>query len=94
MDKAAKKALKNQYKQNAVNQFLSSLPMSVNLFRSLFDFLDNQINKDAGSDFSYTKQFCITHGTNYEVLKNWLIENGAANDNEVLWNIEEKFGEG
>lgn len=92
-NKDAKKALKNQYKQKAANNFLKSLPMTVSLFKGLFDFLDKQINDETETDFDLTMQFCIDNEVNFEILKNWLIENGAGDDTEILWNIEEKFKE-
>ncbi len=86
-----KKALKNQYKQQQLDEFRQSLPMPVVLFKQLFDFLDENIDEEGETDFSLTQHFCVENGIDFELLKNWLVENGAGDDSEVLWNLEEQF---
>lgn len=43
MDRTANKLLKNKYKEQNQKEFESSLPISRELFESLFDFLDEQL---------------------------------------------------
>jgi hypothetical protein len=90
-EKDNRKVLKNQYKQQQLEDFRQSLPMSVVLFRQLFDFLDENLDEETGTDLSFTQQFCIDKGIDFDVLRSWLIENGGGDDSEVLWNIEERF---
>ena len=91
-DKDNKKALKNQYKQKQSEVFQQSLPMSATLFEQLFGFLDENIDEGTGTNFTLTQQFCDENGIDFEPLRNWLIENGAGDDSEVLLNVEEQFG--
>lgn len=86
-----KKALKNQFRQQELDSFQQSLPMSVDLFEQLFDFLDKNLDQETDANFSFTQQFCVENEIDFELLRNWLVENGAGDDSEVLWNIEEKF---
>ncbi|SOD81683.1 DUF2695 domain-containing protein [Spirosoma fluviale] len=86
-----KKALKRQYKQQQLDEFRQSLPMSVVLFEQLFDFLDKNLDEESVADFNLTQQFCIENEVDFEPLKNWLVGNGTGDDSEVLWNLEEQF---
>ncbi|GAB4030352.1 hypothetical protein [Spirosoma jeollabukense] len=86
-----KKALKSQYKQQQLDEFRQALPMSVVLFELLFDFLEENLDEEAETGFNLTQQFCIENEVDFELLKNWLVKNGAGDDSEVLWNIEEQF---
>lgn len=90
-DQNKKKALKNQFKQQEADSFQQSLPISVDLFEQLFDFLDENLDQGTDADFSFTQQFCVENGIDFELLRSWLIANGAGDDSEVLWNVEEKF---
>ncbi|MBN8826565.1 MULTISPECIES: DUF2695 domain-containing protein [unclassified Spirosoma] len=90
-EKDKKKALKNQFKQQELNAFRQSLPISVDLFEQLFDFLDEHLDQETGVDFSLTRKFCDENDLNFATLQAWLIQNGAGDDAEVLWNVEEQF---
>ena len=88
-----KRLLKNLYNKKKINEFQQSLPILIALFKQLFEFLDINIEKEKEQSFTLTQRFCSEHNIDFEVLKVWFIENGAGDDIEVLWNIEEKFDE-
>ena len=90
-EKDKKKALKNQFKQQELNSFQQSLPMSVDLFGQLFDFLDEHLDQETGANFRLTQQFCAENDIDFATLQAWLIEHGADDDAEVLWNVEEQL---
>ncbi len=92
MDKEKKKMLLQQYKENQKNAFLNSLPMSVEDFKKLFDFLDES-EDDCENSFNQTLQFLNTIECDFDAVLRWLAENGGGCDCEVLYNIEEIFEE-
>lgn len=85
-----KKAFKNYYKRQLLDEFRQSMPISVFLFKQLFDFLEENLGEEK-TDFSLTQQFCAESGIDFNPLRNWLVENGAGDDFEILWNVQEQF---
>ena len=92
MNKDEKRKLLAEYKRKQKEAFLASLPMSADLFRELFDYLDEELSEqDCHDDLRLTKAFLDEHNCDTEAVLDWLVENGGACDCEVLGNIEEKF---
>ena len=92
MNKDDKKKALAEYKRRQKEDFLSSLPMSADCFRELFDHLDEQLGEEGcAHDFRLTEAFLEAHGCDTEAVLGWLEENGGGCDCEVLANIEEKF---
>lgn len=60
-------------------------------FKELFSYLNEKINNGDELSFKYTTDFCNGRGIKPERVIDWLKENGAGNDIEVLYNVEEKF---
>lgn len=87
-----KEALK-RVKEQERRAFLNSLPLDEQLFRALFDFLDENLNEDCNHKMRLTLRFLaerkITQAA--EVLE-WLHNRGAYCDCEILYNVEEQFG--
>ena len=91
MCRSLQKALA-EYKRRQKEAFLSSLPMSADLFRELFDYLDERLREDGCEhDFRLTETFLSEQDCDAEAVLEWLEENGGGCDCEVLANIEEKF---
>jgi hypothetical protein len=92
-EKARRRQIQKELQEKAQIEFEKSLPISREIFQSLFDFLDDEFEKNGCDDsLKMTKQFLETnHITNIEEVKNWLKENGGFCDCEVLYNVEEKF---
>ena len=92
MNKDDKKRALAEYKRRQKEAFLSSLPMSADLFRELFDHLDEALSEqDCDHDLHLTESFLESHGCDTEAVLEWLAENGGGCDCEVLANVEEKF---
>lgn len=90
MDKAKKKELLKQYKKQQREKFISSLPMPVEGFMALFDYLDIDYEKCEG-DLRKTIAFLEENHYPVEKVVDWLRKNGAGCDCEVLFNVEEQF---
>jgi energy-converting hydrogenase A subunit M len=91
MEHDRRKELKRLYKDSQVQNFVNSLPMKIEKFKELFDFIDNSDLENSDSNFEKTIEFCQTNKFDSDLIIDWIIENGAGNDSEVLYNIEEKF---
>lgn len=92
-EKDRKKALQDEFKKKQQAIFERSLPMSRELFKKLFDYL-NLITKGKENDntMRFTKRFLIENvGENGDAVIKWLNNNGAYSDLEILFNIEELF---
>jgi len=94
MNKADKKKLMDEYKMAQEKEFEDSLPMERKLFYELFDFLnDKSETVECNHDFSLTKEFLKDKNIDIEQVLEFLEENGAGCDCEVIFNVEEKFEE-
>ena len=92
MNKDEKRRALAEYKRRQKEAFLSSLPMSANLFRELFDYLDERLSEVCCEhDFRLTQTFLEGQDCDAEAVLEWLEENGGGCDCEVLGNIEEQF---
>lgn len=92
-EKARRRQIHKELQEKAQIEFEESLPVSREIFHSLFDFLDEELEKNGCDDrLKLTQQFLETnHIENIEQVENWLKENGGFCDCEVLYNVEEKF---
>jgi len=94
MDKAEKKQLAKEYAEKGRQEFLAALPIPPETFQKLFDYLDKQSEeKECNHNFDLTLEFLMSHHISAEPLLNWLRENGAGCDCEIIFNIEEQFEE-
>ena len=74
-------------------EFESSLPMSRGMFKSLFDFLDIELeNSDCDNSLKLSHKFLASNQiSNLEDVLEWLRDHGGGCDCEVLANIEDSF---
>lgn len=92
MNNEDKKRLIKEYKERQAIEFENSLPMPRELFEKLFDFLDEKSEVyGCQHDFTLTKSFLEENDCDVNAVLDWLVENGAGCDCEVLFNIEELF---
>ena len=94
-EKARRKQIQKELRGKAQIEFEESLPVSREIFKKLFDFLDEKLEEhDCDDSLNLTNKFLETnHIENIEEVENWLKENGGFCDCEVLYNVEEKFEE-
>ncbi|UFH33460.1 DUF2695 domain-containing protein [Chryseobacterium sp. C-71] len=92
-EKESRRQIHRELQEKTKIEFEKSLPISKELFQTLFDFLDEKLEEnDCDDSFKLTKQFLETnHIMNNEEIESWLQENGGFCDCEVLYNLEEKF---
>lgn len=94
MDKAEKKKLAQHYKEMQRQAFEDSLPMGRELFLELFEYIDEQLETTrCDDDFTLTEQFLRDKDVDVEKVLKFLRENGGYCDCEVLFNVEDEFGE-
>ena len=92
MNKDEKRKALAEYQRRQKEAFLASLPMSEDLFRELFDHLDEQLGEQGcQDDLRLTEAFLTDHGCDVDAVLEWLEDQGAGCDCEVLANIEEQF---
>lgn len=92
-EKERRKQIMDDLKNKADQEFESSLPMSRDNFKKLFDYLDMQLtDKDCNDTNGLTKTFLLQSNIEKvdEVL-DWLADHGGYCDCEILANVEEQF---
>lgn len=92
-EKARRKQIQKELQEKIQIEFEKSLPVSREIFQSLFDFLDEELEKNGCDDhLTLTKKFLAKNQIeNADEVENWLKENGGLCDCEVLYNVEEYF---
>jgi len=70
-------------------------PISYADLRDLFAFLDSQSAKGHKCDhkFTLTRRFLVGKAVKADEVIKWLGRNGAGCDCEVMFNVEQKWGE-
>lgn len=92
-EKERRKQIMDDLKKKAAQEFETSLPMSRDNFKNLFDYLDIHLtDKNCDETNSLTKTFLLQSGTeNADEVLEWLAEHGGYCDCEILANVEEQF---
>ena len=92
-EKERRKKIMEKLAKNANKEFEQSLPAGREIFKSLFDHLDNELGKhDCDSRPTLTRQFLTNNRIpNADDILNWLMDNGGGCDCEVLANVEDLF---
>ena len=94
MNKFEKRKLLQEYQVKQMEEFEENLPMEKKLFYELFDYLnDKSETVECNHDFSLTNEFLKDKNMDIEKVIEFLRENGAGCDCEVIFNVEEKFKE-
>ena len=68
------------------------MPMSVQLLKKFFDFLDARLeNGGVAGSLKLTEEFCKNENLNFDKIKIWAAEFGGYDDAEILWNCEPEY---
>lgn len=92
-EKERRKQIMDDLKKKADQEFESSLPISRENFKKLFDHLDIELS-DKGCDDTnvLTKTFLLQSNVeNIDKVLEWLADHGGYCDCEILANVEEQF---
>ena len=93
-EKERRNTIKRQLKYKDKENILKSLSISVDKINELFNYLDEQLGEvDCDDTFKLTVNFIDENNLSKDSLINWLNENSAFCDCEVLANIEEIINE-
>jgi hypothetical protein len=92
-EKQRRKKLLENIQINTQKQFEDNLPMSLDKFKKLFDYLDKELSgKECDHTNNLTKEYLNKIGqNNVEAILEWLSNNNGYCDCEILENIEELF---
>ncbi len=92
-DKHDKKALQQAWKQQQRQKLLDSLPITLEQFRELFDYLDSEAVAECDHTLRHTTRFLSQHGIDTRPVVAWLEEHGGNCDCEVLDNVESELSD-
>jgi hypothetical protein len=92
-EKEKRKKIMKDLQQKADEQFETSLPIGRNVFKTLFDHLDEQLGEhDCDNSLKITEAFLSANSIeNAAVVIHWLREHSGYCDCEVLANVEQLF---
>lgn len=93
MDADRKKDLKAAWKQAEQQKLIDSIPIPQKDLRDLFDFLDRENAPACDHTLKETREFLTSRGHDPEKIIPWLQEYGGYCDCEVIYNVDDKFGE-
>ena len=91
---AKRKHLRDNLRKKADEEFESSLAISRQDFKNLFDYLDRELTDKPCDDTNrLTRVFLEQAGvSDSKTVLSWLADKGGYCDSEVLNNVEEQFG--
>src|SRR5690349_10843967 len=88
-----KDELKKAWKEQERQKLIASIPMSHQDLRDLFDHLDRQDAPPCDHTLRETLDFLRQRGLDADRVVPWLEEHGGFCDCEVIYNVDDKFGE-
>jgi hypothetical protein len=88
-----KRELTNEWKRDERARLIASIPIPHRDLKELFDFLDRENPPACDHTLRETIGFLTSRGLNPAVVIPWLEQHGGYCDCEVIYNVEEKFGE-
>ena len=92
-EKERRKQIMDDQKKRADQEFESSLPMSRDNFKTLFEYLEKELNAKGCDDTNVmTKAFLLNSEIgNIDKVLEWLADHGGYCDCEILANVEDEF---
>jgi malonyl CoA-acyl carrier protein transacylase len=92
-EKQRRKELLDAMKTKSREEFIKNLPMGIEKFKRLFDYLDEELSENDCDDTNkLTRDFLEKNGQqNIETVLEWLADHGGYCDCEILANVEELF---
>jgi hypothetical protein len=88
-----KEELKKAWKEQERQKLIASIPMPQQDLRDLFDYLDRENPPPCNHTLHETIEFLKKRGLDPERIVPWLREHGGYCDCEVIFNVDDKFGE-
>jgi hypothetical protein len=88
-----KEDLKKAWKEQERQKLIASIPMPQQDLRDLFDYLDRENPPPCDHTLRDTLEFLKKRGLDAERIVPWLREHGGYCDCEVIFNVDDKFGE-
>ncbi|MDB6058289.1 MAG: hypothetical protein JWO95_2133 [Verrucomicrobiales bacterium] len=88
-----KDALKKAWKEQQREKLVASIPMPQADLRALFDFLDREGAPPCDHTLRETIEFLKQRQLDVDRIIPWLHEYGGYCDCEVIFNVDDKFGE-
>lgn len=85
--------LKDAWKRRERDALIASIPLAHEVLRDLFDYLDRENPPPCDHTLRETVEFLTTRGIDPHRVVPWLQSHGGYCDCEVIYNVEEKFGE-
>jgi hypothetical protein len=92
-EKERRKQIMDDLNKKADQEFESSLPMSRDNFKALFEYLDKELNAKGCDDTNVlTKAFLLKSKVdNLDKIIEWLADHSGYCDCEILANVEDDF---
>lgn len=87
-----KEELKKAWQDQERQTLISSIPMTHEDLRALFDFLDREDAPQCDHSLRETVQFLQQRDLDVDRIVRWLREYGGYCDCEVIYNVDDKFG--
>jgi hypothetical protein len=88
-----KEDLKKAWKEQERQKLIASIPIPQQDLRDLFDYLDRENPAPCDHTLRETLEFLKKRGLDAERIVPWLREHGGYCDCEVIFNVDDKFGE-
>jgi hypothetical protein len=88
-----KDELKKAWKEQERQKLIASIPMPQQDLRDLLDYLDRENPPPCDHTLRETIEFLKKRGLDAERIVPWLRERGGYCDCEVIFNVDDKFGE-
>ncbi len=92
-DEARKAELKKAWKEQERQKLIASIPMPHRDLRDLFDHLDREGAPKCDHTLRETTEFLQKRGLEVDHVVAWLRKHGRYCDCEVIFNVDDKFGE-
>lgn len=83
----------NDWKRIEREKLVASIPIPHLDLRDLFDFLDREDAPECDHTLRETTEFLVSRSLDPAIVTPWLQQHGGYCDCEVIYNVEEKFGE-
>ena len=92
MDKQERKEILGKLKQQEKEKKVSLLPMSVQVLKKFFNFLNERLeNGERGDSLKLTNEFCKNENLDFDKVKMWAAKFGGYDDAEIVWNCEQEY---
>jgi hypothetical protein len=88
-----KEELKKAWKEQERQKLIASIPMPQQDLLALFNYLDRENPPPCDHTLRETIEFLKKRELDVERIVPWLRENGGYCDCEVIFNVDDKFGE-